>query len=234
MSARRAVLSWSSGKDSTFALHLARQDPGLEIVALFSTFNAEAGRVAIHGTRRAIARAQAASLGLPLIEVDLPAPCPNTVYEARVGAAIRSLQADGIEDWVFGDIFLEDIRAYREAQLAPLGLRAHFPLWRRETGTLAQEMLAAGIEAHIATLDPRHLPAETCGSAFDQGFLDALPEGVDPCGERGEFHTIVADGPGFAHRLDLQRGETVLRDSFAYTDFMLGPGLTGCALREMP
>lgn len=206
------------------ALHLARQDQGLQIVALFSTFNAEAGRVAIHGTRRAIARAQAKALGLPLIEVDLPASCPNSAYEARVGAAIRSLQEEGVEDWVFGDIFLGDIRAYREAQLAPLGLCAHFPIWGRETGALAQEMLAAGIEAHIATLDPRHLPVETCGSAFDQDFLAALPEGVDPCGERGEFHTIAVDGPGFAHRLDLERGETVLRDGFAYTDFMLVPG----------
>ena len=224
MSARPAVLSWSSGKDSAYALHLARQDPTLKIVALFTTVNEVADRVAIHGTRRSIARAQAAALGLPLITVDLPAPCPNAVYEARLGAAVRSLLAQGVRDWVFGDIFLADIRAYREAQLAPHGITAHFPLWGRDTASLSRAMLAAGIEAHVVTLDPRHLPVTLCGSAYDQGFLDALPAGVDPCGEGGEFHTLVAHGPGFSHRIDLQRGETVQRDGFAYADFTLPPG----------
>jgi uncharacterized protein (TIGR00290 family) len=215
-------MSWSSGKDSAMALHAARQEPALEVVALLSTFNESAGRVAIHGTRREVARAQAAALGLPLIEVDLPAPCPNAVYEARLGAATRRLRDDGVEDWVFGDLFLDDIRAYREAQLAPLGLAAHFPLWGRDTRALAQEMLAAGIDARIVTLDPQRLPRDLCGARFDAGFLAALPEGVDPCGERGEFHTVVAHAPGFAAALDLRRGATVEREGFVYTDVTLG------------
>ncbi|RBI87548.1 ATP-binding protein [Rhodosalinus halophilus] len=215
-------MSWSSGKDSAMALHAARQEPALEVVALLSTFNECAARVAIHGTRREVARAQAAALGLPLIEVDLPAPCPNAVYEERLGAATRRLRDDGVEDWIFGDLFLDDIRAYREAQLAPLGLAAHFPLWGRDTRALAQEMLAAGIDARIVTLDPQRLPPALCGARFDAGFLAALPEGVDPCGERGEFHTVVAQAPGFAAALDLRRGATVAREGFVYTDFTLG------------
>lgn len=221
MSPRPAVMSWSSGKDSAFALHEARQNPALEIVALFSTFNESVSRVAIHGTRRDIARAQAVALGLPLIEVDLPDPCTNEIYEARVGTAIRALKKDGVHDWVFGDLFLEDIRAYREAQLAPLGLAAHFPIWGRETTRLARDMLAARLDARIVTLDPAKLPRERCGARFDAGFLDALPKAVDPCGERGEFHTVVANAPGFAQPLDLQRGDTVERGGFVYTDFTL-------------
>lgn len=205
------------------ALHVARQDPTLDIVALLSTFNQGAARVAIHGTRREIARAQAAALGLPLIEVDLPDPCRNDVYEARIGAVTRRLMGEGVRDWIFGDLLLADIRAYREAQLAPLGIAAHFPLWGRTTLSLAREMLAAGIDARIVTLDPRHLPATLCGTRYDGAFLDALPGGVDPCGERGEFHTLVADGPGFTRPLDLVRGETVERGGFVYTDFTLGP-----------
>lgn len=205
------------------ALHVARQDPTLDIVALLSTFNEGAARVAIHGTRREIARAQAAALGLPLIEVDLPDPCPNDVYEARIGAATRRLMGEGVRDWIFGDLLLADIRAYREAQLAPLGIAAHFPLWGRNTSSLARKMLAAGIDARIVTLDPRHLPATLSGTRYDAAFLDALPNAVDPCGERGEFHTLVADGPGFTRPLHLVRGETVERGGFIYTDFTLGP-----------
>lgn len=221
--ARPAILSWSSGKDSAMALHVARRDPALKVVALLSTFSETADRVAIHGTRRAVARAQAAALGLPLIEVDLPTPCPNAVYEERLGAAIRQQRAGEVQDWVFGDLFLEDIRAYREAQLAPFGVRAHFPIWGRETAVLAREMLAVGIDARIVTLDPTRLPERLCGARFDAAFLKALPETADPCGERGEFHTLVADGPGFARPLGLIRGETVLRDGFVQTDFTLDP-----------
>lgn len=221
MSARPAIMSWSSGKDSALALHCARQNPELEVIGLLSTFNETADRVAIHGTRRAIARAQAAALDLPLIEVDLPYPCPNAIYEARVGAATRSLLADGVRDWIFGDIFLSDIRAYREAQLAPHGITAHFPLWGRDTSGLAREMLDVGIVAHVVTLDPTRLPQQMCGRVFDEAFIADLPGDVDPCGERGEFHTIVTHAPGFSRRLAVQRGETVLRDGFVYTDFTL-------------
>jgi len=214
-------MSWSSGKDCTLALHRARQAGELEVVALLSTFNAEAARVSVHGTRREIARAQAAALGLPLIEVDLPFPCSNADYEARIGAATERLQTQGVADWIFGDLFLQDIRDYREAQLHARGLRAHFPLWGADTRELANEMLAAGIEAHVVTLDPGKVPRGMCGARFDRAFLDSLPATVDPCGERGEFHTLVAHGPGFAAPLALERGETVERDGFVYTDFTL-------------
>ena len=220
---RPAVMSWSSGKDCTLALHRARQQGTLDVVALLSTFNETADRVAIHGTRRPIARAQAQALGLPLIEVDLPDPCPNADYESRIGAAALRLKQQGIHDWIFGDLFLEDIRQYREARLAAQGLAAHFPLWGADTRLLAQEMLDLGIDARIATLDPRLVPRELCGSRFDRDFLDRLPPGVDPCGERGEFHTVVGYGPGFAAPLKLCHGETVERGGFVYTDFDLQP-----------
>lgn len=220
---RLAVMSWSSGKDCTLALHRARQEGELEVVALLSTFNETASRVAIHGTRRAVARAQARALGLPLIEVDLPAPCSNADYEARIGAASLRLKEQGIRDWIFGDLFLEDIRRYREANLAAQGLSGHFPLWGADTRLLAQEMLDLGLDARIATLDPRLVPRELCGSRYDRAFLDQLPPEVDPCGERGEFHTVVANGPGFAAPLDLRQGETVERSGFVYTDFDMPP-----------
>lgn len=219
MTPRRAVMSWSSGKDCTLALHRARQEGALEVVALLSTFNETADRVAIHGTRRRVARAQARALGLPLIEVDLPDPCSNADYEARIGAAALRLKDGGVRDWVFGDLFLEDIRHYRESRLAAQGLSAHFPLWGLDTRALAGEMLDLGMDARVVTLDPRLVPRELCGSRFDRAFLDRLPPGVDPCGERGEFHTVVAKGPGFAAPLDLRRGVTVERSGFVYTDF---------------
>lgn len=220
---RPAVMSWSSGKDCTLALHHARQQGTLEVVALLSTFNETADRVAIHGTRRRIARAQARALGLPLIEVDLPAPCSNAEYETRIGAASLRLKEQGILDWIFGDLFLEDIRQYREANLAAQGLSGHFPLWGADTRLLAQEMLDLGLDARVVTLDPRLVPRKLCGRRFDRDFLDRLPPGVDPCGERGEFHTVVAHGPGFAAPLDLRQGETVERSGFVYTDFDLQP-----------
>lgn len=228
-------MSWSSGKDCTLALHRAREAGGLDVIALLSTFNAEAARVSIHGTRPAVARAQAAALGLPLIEVELPYPCSNADYEARMGAATGDLRAEGVEDWIFGDLFLQDIRDYREAQLRAHGLRAHFPLWGADTRELANEMLAIGIEAHVVTLDPRKVPRGMCGARFDRAFLDRLPAGVDPCGERGEFHTLVAHGPGFAAPLALERGETVERDGFVYTDFALRQGQgTPAPARRVP
>jgi len=222
---RPAVMSWSSGKDSAFALYEARKAGALDITALLSSFNETHDRVAIHGTRRAIARAQAAALGLPLIEVDLPDPCSNAEYEARIGDAVRRLADDGVRDWVFGDLNLADIRAYREGMLAPLGLTAHFPLWGRDTGMLAREMLAAGLQAHVVTLDPARIPADMCGARFDADFLARLPAGADPCGENGEFHTVVSHAPGFAAPLDLIRGETVTRGAFVYADFTLAQGV---------
>jgi uncharacterized protein (TIGR00290 family) len=216
-------MSWSSGKDSAWALYKARQIPEIEITALVCTINATHDRVAIHGTRRDVVQAQAAALGLPLIEVDLPYPCSNADYEARIGVATRSLSDDGLRDWVFGDLFLEDIRAYREARLEPLGLTGHFPLWGMNTTRLADDMIAMGLQANVVTLDPSKLPRELCGASFDRQFLSALPDGVDACGERGEFHTVVTDAPGFRSPVCLALGQTVERDDFIYSDFTLAP-----------
>ncbi|MGB2486248.1 MAG: ATP-binding protein [Candidatus Puniceispirillaceae bacterium] len=221
MNKKPAVMSWSSGKDSAFALQAARQRPDIELVALVSTFNEMFDRVAIHGTQRKIAAAQAQSLGLPLIEVDLPYPCSNEDYDASMAACVNSLKSWNIHDWVFGDLFLEDVRAYREERLLGAGLTPHFPLWGMDTPQLAQQMLADGLVAHIVTLNPNKLPKELCGHPFNQAFLEQLPECVDPCGENGEFHTVVSFAPGFAAPLNLVQGETVEREGFVYTDFSL-------------
>lgn len=216
-----AVLSWSSGKDSAFALHVARQDGLVEISALLTTVNEVHERVAIHGVRREVLKAQAASVGLPLIEVPLPSPCSNEVYEARMAAALARLTADSIRDVVFGDIYLEDVRAYREAQLARAGMQGHFPIWGRETRALAHDMLRAGTVAYVATLDTRKLPRSSAGTRYDEHFLASLSASVDPCGESGEFHTVVSDGPEFSRPVPLVKGKDVERDGFVYTDFSL-------------
>jgi len=224
MNRRKAVMSWSSGKDSAFALAAARAAGELDIVALVSSVNEEFERVAIHGTRRVLAAAQAAALGLELIEVSLPQPCTNEIYEARMTALACELQEKGINDWVFGDLFLEDVVAYRQALFGPLGIELHLPLWQRDTTALAADMLDAGLQAFIVTLDPKKLPKDLCGAAYDHNFLAALPDSVDPCGEKGEFHTIVANAPGFASPLQLEKGIIVERSGFVYCDFILKDG----------
>jgi uncharacterized protein (TIGR00290 family) len=218
---RRAVLSWSSGKDSAYALHAVRGQGEVEVVGLLTSVGEEAERVAIHGVRREVLRAQAASLGFPLWEVPLPAVCPKAVYEARMAEALSRLREEGIGDVVFGDIHLADVRAYREAQIARAGLAGHFPLWGRETGGLAREMLGKGMAARVVTLDPERVPAGLAGARFDRAFLEGLPEGVDRCGENGEFHTLVTDGPGFERPLRLEAGEVVERNGYVYADFAL-------------
>jgi uncharacterized protein (TIGR00290 family) len=220
---RRAVMSWSSGKDSTFALHAVRQSGELEVTHLLTTVNEVHDRVAIHGVRSDILRAQAVSLGLPLVEVPLPYPCSNEVYEARMTEALAGFTANGITDYVFGDLFLEDVRGYRDAQLAKAGLTGHYPLWGRDTRELSREMIAAGLVANLTTLDPKCVPKHLCGSNYDWQLLDALPASIDPCGENGEFHTLVSDGPGFSKRLRLAMGETIEREGFVYADFLLAP-----------
>lgn len=214
------ILSWSSGKDSAWALHMARQN-GLDVGALFTTVNETHARVAVHGVRREVLRAQAAAVGLPLVEVDLPHPCSNEIYEARTGAALGRLYDEGLRTMVFGDLYLEDIRAYRIAQLTPFGITPEFPLWLRPTAQLAREMLDAGTKAYVATLDPSKLPKDLAGRAYDAALLDALPPGTDPCAENGEFHTLVLDGPAFDKPVPLAQGETVERSGFIYTDFAL-------------
>lgn len=220
MTAPRAVLSWSSGKDCAYALIEARRLGLAEVVAVLTTTNAAVDRVAMHGTRTALLARQVAALGLPLIEVPLPWPCSNADYGARMTVAMEQVRATGASTMVFGDLFLADVRAWREAQLAPLGVGAVFPLWGRPTDRLAREMIAAGIEARLVTVDPRALDPGFCGRAFDAGLLADLPPGVDPCGENGEFHTAVTGGPMFSAPITVETGETVTRDGFVYTDLI--------------
>lgn len=220
MSPPRAVLSWSSGKDCAYALIEARRLGLAQVVALFSTTNEAFDRVSMHGTRNALMRAQADALGLPLIEVALPWPCSNADYEARMAAALPRIAALGADHMIFGDLFLEDVRAYREARLAGTGIAPLFPLWGRPTPALAREMIAAGLDARLVTVDPARLAPAFAGRRFDAALLADLPASVDPCGERGEFHTAVVDHPMFRAPIAVQAGETVTRDGFVYADLI--------------
>lgn len=209
------------------ALHLCRTTGIADVVALLTTVNEAFDRVSMHGTRGALLRAQAAAAGLPLIEVSLPLPCTNDIYEARMADAMDRVRATGAQAMVFGDLFLADVRAYREARLQGTGIAALFPLWGRPTDVLAQEIIDAGFVAHVVTCDPAVLDAGFAGRRFDAGFLADLPAGVDPCGERGEFHTAVTAGPIFDAPIAVSTGATVLRDGFAYADLVpLGEGRT--------
>lgn len=217
---RRAWMSWSSGKDSTFALAEARRDPALEVTALLTTVNAEADRVAMHAVRRQLLEAQADRLGLPLVVIDLPHPCPNEVYEARMAEAVARARAEGVDTMIFGDLFLEDIREYRESRLRGTGIAPCFPLWGRDTTTLARDMVGQGVRATLTCVDPRQLaPDGFLGHEFAE-VLESLPPGVDPCGERGEFHTFVHDGPGFSSPIAVRTGELVERGGFHFADVL--------------
>ena len=222
---KRILLSWSGGKDSAWALHLLRQNPEYEVVALLTTINEKFRRVAIHGTREELLDLQAAATGLPLWKVDLPFPCTNADYESRMAAVCARAVAEGFHGMAFGDLFLEDIRAYREARLAGTGLEPLFPCWQIPTDRLAREMIAAGMCAHLVCVDPRQLDPRFAGRLFDEAFLKELPPTVDPCGERGEFHTFVSAGPMFAHggrsrSIEVRRGDIVERDQFVYADLL--------------
>jgi uncharacterized protein (TIGR00290 family) len=218
-----AWMSWSSGKDSAFALQVARVEMFVDVQGLIVTVNADADRVAMHAVRRTLLKAQAERLGLPLHVVEIPSPCPNEVYEARMAAAMTAARTAGIERIVFGDLFLQDVRAYRERNLAGTGITPVFPLWGRPTGALARNMVAAGMRAVLTCVDPNVLPSEFSGRAFDETLLADLPDHVDPCGERGEFHTFVWDGPGFSSPIDIVIGETVCRDGFVFRDVLAAP-----------
>jgi uncharacterized protein (TIGR00290 family) len=214
----KAILSWSSGKDAAFALHEMRRTGAAEIVGLLTTVNETHERVAMHGVRERLLDLQAEAAGLPLIKVPIPFPCPNDIYEERMAAATARMKADGIAHVVFGDLFLEDIRAYREERLKPAGMTALFPLWGRKTDVLARDMIESGLVAHLACVDPKQVPAELSGRRFDLDLLAELPDKADPCGENGEFHTVVTAGPMFTRAIDVEIGETVTRDGFVYTD----------------
>jgi len=218
----KAFVSWSSGKDSAFALHEARRLGCAEIVGVLTTMNELHQRVAMHALRDALLDRQIAALGLPCIKVPLPSPCSNEVYEARLAAATERIKATGVRHIVFGDLFLEDIRAYREAQLAKAGMEGIFPLWRRDTGVLAREMIASGLVAHLTCIDPRRLDRRFAGRRFDEALLRELPGDVDPCGENGEFHTVVSAGPMFAASIRVACGEVVEHDGFIFADVLPG------------
>ncbi len=221
---KRILLSWSSGKDSAWALEILRRDPAIEVCGLLTTLNSEFDRVAMHGTRRSVLQAQAKAANLPLWIVHLPWPCPNEVYEDRMSEVCRRAVSEGIDAVAFGDLFLEDVRAYRENQLEGTGLEPLFPLWQIPTGELAQQMIAGGLRARIACVDKKQIGAEFAGREFDDALLRDLPAQADPCGERGEFHTCVYAGPMFSAPLPLENGEIVDRDGFVFADFQVGAG----------
>ena len=216
----KALMSWSSGKDSAHALWMARQGAEVEVVGLVTTVTAAFGRVSMHGVRESLLDAQVQRIGLPCTKVGIPSPCPNEVYEREMARVLEHARAEGVSHVVFGDLFLPDIRAYREEKLAGVGMTAVFPLWHRETGALAREMMAAGIRATTTCVDPRTLPASFVGRSFDPAFLAELPEGVDPCGENGEFHTFVTDAPVLDHPIPIRCGEVVERDGFVFADLL--------------
>lgn len=215
----RVLLSWSSGKDSAWALHELRSGGQVEVVGLLSTLNAEFDRVAMHGVRRSLLEAQAGAAGLPLQIIPLPWPCSNEAYEAAMAAGLDEARARfRMTHVAFGDLFLEDIRGYREARMAGTGLEPLFPLWGRPTAALAREMIAGGLRATLTCVDPRRLPRSFAGRSYDAGLLRALPEEVDPCGENGEFHTFVYAGPMFERPVTVELGEVVERDGFVFAD----------------
>lgn len=216
----RAYMSWSSGKDSAFALFEARRTGIAEIVGVLTTVSEVYDRVAMHGVRRSVLERQIAALGLPAIVVPLPSPCPNEIYEARMAEAILRIKSQDVHCMVFGDLFLEDIRAYREEKLAPAGMQALFPLWKRDTAALAREMIASGVVAHVVCIDPRKLDRRFAGRRFDLALLSELPADIDPCGENGEFHTVVSAGPMFDAPFEVTVGETVEREGFVFTDLV--------------
>jgi len=217
---KRVLLSWSSGKDSAWALYILRQQPGIDLIGLLTTVNTEFQRVAMHGTRRAVLEAQAVAAQLPLWVVPLPWPCSNAIYEQLMSEACDRAIREQVDAIAFGDLFLPDIRAYRETQLKPTGLEPLFPLWEIPTDFLAREMIAGGLRAKLVCVDKKQLPGSFAGRDFDAALLNDLPPEIDPCGERGEFHTCVNDGPMFAVPVNLEAGEIVDRDGFVYADFL--------------
>lgn len=215
---KKVALSWSSGKDSAWALHVLRQTPNIEVAALITTFNGAADRVAMHAVRRRLVEAQAERMGLPLWAVELQWPCSNADYEERMRAVCDRAVSEGFTAIAFGDLFLRDIRDYREQRLRGTGLEPLFPLWDIPTAALAAEMVRGGVKAKVTCVDPRKLDRRFAGRDYDAAFLGELPDSVDPCGENGEFHTFVFDAPVFSRALQVQSGEIVERDGFVFAD----------------
>ena len=215
------LVSWSSGKDSAWALHVLQQSDEYKIVGLLTTLNGVFDRVAMHSTRREVLEAQAAATGLPLQVIPLPWPCSNREYEAAMQRACDEAIASGVEAIAFGDLFLEDIRRYREDCLRGSRLTPLFPIWGLETRGLLREMIAYGVKARIVCVDPKKMPGEFAGRDLDEVLLRALPAGIDPCGENGEFHTCIYDGPMFCEAIPIESGEVVEREGFVFADVRL-------------
>jgi len=214
----KTLVSWSSGKDSAWMVHVLRQRGDVQLAGLLTTINESAQRVAMHAVRVDLLQAQADALGLPLWQIPIPSPCPNDVYERAMAAAVARAVADGFTHIAFGDLFLEDIRRYREEKLEGTGLTPLFPLFDADTPRLAREMVTAGLGARITCVNPKVIDRSFAGREFDASLLDDLPPSVDPCGERGEFHTFAYKGPMFAREIPIDIGITVERDGFVFTD----------------
>jgi len=215
-----ALIAWSSGKDSAWALHEARASGDYEVVGALTTVTDTFSRVSMHGVREDLLMAQLAAAELAPILVRIPYPCPNEVYEREMAAAVTAAKAQGVTHIIFGDLFLQDIRAYREAKLKDTGIAPVFPLWRKPTDELARAMIDGGLEAHLSVVDRKKLSADFAGRRFDDALLAALPDGIDPCGENGEFHSFVSAGPMLKNKIAVRVGETVERDGFAFADLL--------------
>ena len=218
----KALIAWSSGKDSAWALHEARRAGDYDIVGALTTVTDSFARVSMHGVREELLQAQIEAAGLTPITVRIPYPCPNEIYEREMAAAMEGAKARGVTHIIFGDLYLEDIRAYREEKLKGTGITPVFPIWLKPTAELAREMIAAGVEAHLAVVDLKKLPASFAGRRFEPGLLAELPAGTDPCGENGEFHSFVSAGPMLSRKISVRVGETVERDGFAFADLLAG------------
>jgi uncharacterized protein (TIGR00290 family) len=219
---RRIALSWSSGKDSTWALHLLKQEPGVHVAALITTFNSAADRVAMHAVRRDLVEIQSERTGVPLWSVELPWPCSNADYEQLMADVCQRAVAENITAIAFGDLFLRDIREYRERQLQGTGLQPLFPLWEMPTSKVAAEMIRSGVKAKLTCVDPAKLDRNFAGRDFDAALLKELPRSVDPCGENGEFHTFVFDAPTFSKPIDFRMGEILESEGFVFADLLCG------------
>ena len=216
----KALIAWSSGKDSAWALHVVRQGGDYDVVGALTTVNRTFARVAMHGVRQQLLEMQIAAAGLKPVLVHIPHPCTNDIYEQAMAEAVAQAKADGITHIIFGDLFLEDIRAYRVEKLKETGITPVFPLWLKPTDALARDMIAGGLQAHLATVDLKKLSADFAGRCFDDALLGDLPPGIDPCGENGEFHSFVCAGPMLSRPIPVRVGETVTRDGFAYADLL--------------
>ncbi|MBD8527267.1 ATP-binding protein [Pseudomarimonas arenosa] len=220
MSKPRVLLSWSSGKDSAWSLHVLRQQNEVEVMGLLTTLNNTHQRVAMHAVRKSLLQAQAAAAGLPLWTIDLPWPCPNETYETLMSALMQRARSERVDEIAYGDLFLQDIRDYREARHQGSGIGTRFPLWQRPTDRLAREMIDGGLCARLTCVDPKQLDARFAGRDFDHGLLAELPPTVDPCGENGEFHSFAYRGPMFERPIAIASGDIVERDGFVFADLL--------------